>query len=297
VPDPKSEIRNLVIQDPIFRDESSTTGLVLAFTAGILWSLAGVFIKSLDLHPIVIAFYRSFFAMLFFVPFFRARSLRFTPALIVSGVAFTIATGSFVWATKLTTAANAIVLQNTAPAFIFVIVYVFFRERITRSNLLTLLLGMAGIVIIFAGHTGEQDLHGVLVAILSGVMFSVYFVNLRFLQGYNPAVLMLINNLFSTVTLMVLAYGQWNVSLTELALLVVMGVVQFAMAHFLFFRSLEMVSLQEASLISLVEPVLNPVWVALWVGEIPSTTTFIGGAVILLGLMMRYLGGSRLGRK
>jgi len=294
---PKSEIRNLAIRNSPHLHQSSTTGLVLAFSAGILWSLAGVFIKFLDLHPIVIAFYRSFFAMLFFVPFFRTRSLRFSPALIVSGVAFTIATGSFVWATKLTTAANAIVLQNTAPVFIFLIVYVLFREPITRSNLLTLLLGMAGIVIIFAGHTGEQDLHGVLVAILSGVMFSVYFVNLRFLRGYNPAVLMLINNLFSTVTLMLLAYGQWTVSLTELALLAVMGVVQFAMAHFLFFRSLETVSLQEASLISLVEPVLNPVWVALWVGEIPSATTFIGGGIILLGLVLRYLGGLRLGRK
>lgn len=268
--------------------ESSTRGLVLAFTAGILWSLAGVFIKSLDLHPIVIAFYRSFFAMLFFVPFFRTRSLRFTPALIVSGVTFTIATGSFVWANKLTTAANAIVLQNTAPVFIFLIVYVLFKEPITRGNLVTLLLGMAGIAIIFAGHTGEQDLHGVLVAVLSGVMFSIYFVNLRFLRGYNPAVLMLLNNLFSAVTLLFLSYGQWAVSGTDLGMLAIMGVVQFAMAHFLFFNSLETISLQDASLISLVEPVLNPVWVALLVGEIPSTATLIGGAVILLGLILRY---------
>ena len=268
--------------------ESSKRGVVLAFTAGILWSLAGVFIKSLDLHPIVIAFYRSFFAMLFFVPFFRTRSLRFTPALIVSGVTFTIATGSFVWANKLTTAANAIVLQNTAPVFIFLIVYVLFKEPITRGNLITLLLGMAGIAIIFAGHTGEQDLHGVLVAVLSGVMFSIYFVNLRFLRGYNPAVLMLLNNLFSAVTLLFLSYGQWAVSGTDLGMLAVMGVVQFAMAHFLFFNSLETISLQDASLISLVEPVLNPVWVALLVGEIPSTATLIGGAVILLGLILRY---------
>lgn len=266
-------------------------GLILAFSAGILWSLAGVFIKSLDLHPIVIAFYRSSFAMLFFVPFFRTRSFRFRPALIVSGLTFTIATGSFVWATKLTTAANAIVLQNTAPVFIFLIVYLFFREPITRSNLVALLLGTVGIVIIFAGHTGEQDLHGVLVAVLSGVMFSVYFVNLRFLRGYNPAVLMLINNLFSAVTLFVLAYGHSTVSWTDLGLLAVMGVVQFGMAHFLFFSSLETVSLQEASLISLVEPVLNPVWVALWVGEIPSVATLIGGAVILLGLLLRYFPG------
>lgn len=101
---------------------------------------------------------------------------------------------------------------------------------------MTLLFGMIGIVVLFGGATGAQDLQGVTVGLGSGFMLGVYF----------------------------------------------LGVVQFALAHFFFFRSIERISVQEASLIALVEPVLNPLWVALCVGEVPSSATFIGGGLILV---------------
>ena len=96
---------------------------LFALLAGLCWSLAGVFIKSLALHPLVIAFYRAFFAMLFFIPFAGTRGWRPQLRLLFPGLAFTAATSSLVWATKLTTAANAIVLQNTAPVFVWGIIY------------------------------------------------------------------------------------------------------------------------------------------------------------------------------
>ena len=262
---------------------------LFALLAAFCWSLAGVFIKSLALHAAVIAFYRSLFAMLFFIPFAGTRRWRPRPRLLFSGLAFTAATGSLVWATKLTTAANAIVLQNTAPVFVCVLVYLLFRERPTRANLVTLLFGTTGILIIFGGAAGAQDLLGVSVGLGSGFMLGVYFVNLRPLKGFDPFALMLANNFVSTLALLGLAYGALAVSLTELAALACLGVVQFAFAHFFFFRSIEHISVQEASLISLVEPVLNPLWVALWVGEVPSLATFIGGGLILGGLALRYV--------
>ena len=260
-----------------------------ALLAALCWSLAGVFIKSLALHPAVIAFYRSLFAMLFFIPFGGTRRWRPQARLLFSGLAFTAATGSLVWATKLTTAANAIVLQNTAPVFVCVLVFLLFRERAARPDLVTLLFGTAGILIIFGGAAGARDLPGVSVGLGSGFMLGVYFVNLRFLRGFNPFALMLANNFISTLALLGFAYGALSVSLIELAALAFLGVVQFAFAHFFFFRSIEHISVQEASLISLVEPVLNPLWVALWVGEVPSLTTFFGGGLILGGLALRYM--------
>ena len=191
--------------------------------AGLCWSLAGVFIKSLALHPVVIAFYRALFAMLFFIPFAGTRRWRPRPRLLFSGLVFTAATSSLVWATKLTTAANAIVLQNTAPVFVCVLVYLLFRERPTRPNLVTLLFGMAGILIIFGGAAGAQDLLGVSVGLGSGFMLGVYFVNLRFLRGFDPFALMLANNLVATLALLGLAYGELSVSAAELAALGVSG--------------------------------------------------------------------------
>lgn len=268
---------------------SLNRGRLIALLAAFCWSLAGVFIKSLALHPGVIAFYRSVFAMLFFLPFAATRRWRPRPRLLFSGLAFTAATGSLVWATKLTTAANAIVLQNTAPVFVCLLVYLLFRERVTRPNLVTLLFGMAGILVIFGGAAGAQELQGVTVGLGSGFMLGVYFVNLRFLRGFDPFALMLANNVVSSVALLGFTHFQLAVSVTELAALACLGVVQFAFAHYFFFRSLDHISVQEASLISLVEPVLNPLWVALWVGELPSVATFIGGGMILGGLALRYL--------
>src|SRR5574341_1806239 len=106
--------------------------------AGLLWNLAGVFIKSLELHPLTIVFYRSLFASLFFLLFVKAQSWTLSVPLLVSVASYSAAISFFVWANKLTTAANAIVLQYTAPIFVFLFVRLLFREPISRPNLMTL---------------------------------------------------------------------------------------------------------------------------------------------------------------
>lgn len=262
---------------------------LFALLSGFCRSLAGVFIKSLGLHPAVIAFYRSLFAMLFFLPFAGTWRWRPQPRLLFSGLAFTGATSSLVWATRLTPQANAIVLQNTAPVFVCVLVYLLFRERPARPNLVTLLFGRAGILVLFGAAADGQDLPGLSVGLGSGFMLEVYFVNLRFLKGFDPFALVLANNLVSTLALPGFAYGELSVSVTGFVALACLGVVQFAFAHFFFFRSIEHIPVQETPLISLVEPGLNPLWVGLWMGEVPSVATSIGGGLILGGLALRYL--------
>lgn len=264
-------------------------GRLFILLAGILWSLAGVFIKSLELHPLTIVFYRSFFASLFFFLSVGTKGWTVSVPLLISVVSYTAAISSFVWANKLTTAANAIALQYTAPIFVFLFVRLLLREAISQSNLITLLLGMGGVGIIFAGSAGQPDAHGVVLAILSGFLFSIYMTNLRFLKGVNPGYLTLVNNLVCWLTLLPLVSSQLSLSFGEGLALAIMGVVQLGIPYFLFSKGLETISLQEASLIVLIEPVLNPIWVALVVGEVPSVVTFIGGGIILFSLGFRYL--------
>lgn len=264
-------------------------GRLLILLAAVLWSFAGVFIKSLELHPLVITFYRSFFASLFFFLFVTRSGWEVSVPLLVSVTSYTAAISFFVWANKLTTAANAIILQYTAPIFVFLFVRLFFREPIAKSNLLTLFFGMVGIVIIFAGSWAEQDLQGVTVAAFSGFLFSIYMVNLRFLKGFNPFVLTFANNLVCSLALLPLAASQLALSVDQILALAVMGVVQLGIPYYLFSKGLQSISVQEASLIVLIEPVLNPVWVALVVGEVPSAHTLAGGGVILFSLVLRYL--------
>ena len=264
-------------------------GRLLILLTAVLWSLAGVFIKSLELPSMVIVFYRSLFASLFFFPFVTRSRWGLSVPLLVSVASYTAAISFFVWANKLTTAANAIVLQYTAPIFVYLFVRLLFREPISRPNLLTLLFGTIGVAIIFAGSRGEQDLQGVTVAVFSGFLFSIYMVNLRFLRGLDPLVLTFVNNLVCFLVLFPLAASQLALSMEQVMALAVMGVVQLGIPYFLFSKGLESISLQEASLIVLVEPVLNPVWVALFVGEVPSVATFIGGGIILFSLGFRYV--------
>lgn len=153
------------------RDE--VKGRWLIFLTGVLWSLAGVFIKLLELHPLTIVFYRSLFASLFFLPFVRKDGWTTSLPLLVSVVSYTAAVSSFVWANKLTTAANAIVLQYTAPIYVFIFARLLFHEAIVKLNLITLLLGMVGVGVIFAGSIGQPDAEGVVAAILSGLLFSI----------------------------------------------------------------------------------------------------------------------------
>jgi drug/metabolite transporter, DME family len=260
--------------------------------AAVLWSLAGVFIKFLPLPPLTIVFYRSLFASLFFVFFVRKSIAVPKIALLVSALAYTAAISAFVSANKITTAANAIALQYTAPMFVFVIVHFLFGDKITGTSWISLGLGMLGIAVIGAGSAGQPDAAGVMIALLSGLLFSIYMVSLRFLKEFNPGTLTFLNNLACCLLLLPWVGSELSLSLKEGGIVAVMGVVQLGIPYWLFSKGLEQISVQEASLIVLIEPVLNPLWVALIVGELPSGATLIGGLCIVGSLAFRYLRSS-----
>jgi drug/metabolite transporter (DMT)-like permease len=264
-------------------------GRLLVFAAALLWSLAGVFIKFLDLPPLTIVFYRSLFAALIFTPFLRRKDWQLSAPIFVSALTYTAAISAFVAANKLTTAANAIVLQYTAPVFVFLFARLVLGEKISRQNGLGLAVSMVGVAMISLDSAGEPEMVGVMLAILSGVLFAAYMINLRRAESASPVYLTWINNVACALLLLWLVKSQLALSLREILILAVMGAVQLGLPYFLFSKGLQMISLQEASLIALIEPVLNPLWVGLVVGEIPSSATIAGGGMILVGLGVRYV--------
>jgi drug/metabolite transporter (DMT)-like permease len=270
-------------------DKDVIRGRMLILSAAFLWSLAGVFIKFLDVPPLTIVFYRSLFAFLVFTPFVRRAQWRTNGPVLVSVLAYTAAISAFVSANKLTTAANAIVLQYTAPIFVFLFSRLVLGEKITRLSWFTLVAGMAGVTVISLDSAGEPEMAGVALALLSGVLFAAYMINLRRTQEVQPIYLTWINNAFCALSLLLVVRSELALTLPQLIILMVMGAVQLGLPYFLFSKGLQGVSLQEASLIALVEPVLNPIWVAFAVGEIPSNATVIGSAMIVVGLAVRYL--------
>ena len=259
--------------------------------AAVLWSLAGLFIKFLSLPPLTIVFYRSLFASLFFVFFAGRSALSPRGPLLVSMISYAGAISAFVSANKITTAANAIALQYTAPTFVFIIVRVLFQERIGNVNWFSLLFGMLGVGIIFGGSAGRPEAAGASIALLSGLLFAIYMVSLRYLKAINPGTLTFLNNFACCLMLLPLVGSELSLPFREGWIVAVMGVVQLGIPYWLFSKAVEKIQLQEASLIVLVEPVLNPIWVALAIGEVPSTATLVGGGLIVAGLAFRYLCG------
>ena len=264
-------------------------GRWLIFSAAFLWSLGGVFIKFLDLHPLTIVFYRSLFASLVFVPFLRRAQLQFNGTIAASVLSYTAAISAFVAANKLTTAANAIVLQYTAPVFVFLFTRLIWGEKISRLNGLALVVAMIGVAIISLDSAGAAEMAGVMLALASGLLLAIYMVNLRRTQAVTPVYLTWANNFVCALLLLPVVASWLALSLDQALILSVMGGVQLGLPYFLFSKGLQSVSVQEASLIALIEPVLNPLWVALIVGEVPSAATLVGGGIILLGLGARYL--------
>lgn len=273
----------------ISSDAEAVRGRLLILAAALLWSLAGVFIKFLDVPPLTIVFYRSAFACLVFTPFVRRGEWRINGTVWVSVSTYTLAISAFVFANKLTTAANAIVLQYTAPIFVFLFSRVVLRQAISILNGLALVAGLMGVAVISFGSAGEPDMAGVLMALLSGLVFAAYMINLPRTHAVSPVFLTWINNAGCVLLLSIAVRSQLALTPRQLALLAVMGAIQLGLPYFFFSKGLQRVSLQEASLIALIEPVLNPIWVAAMVGEAPSVTTLTGGGLILGGLAARYL--------
>lgn len=272
----------------VFESRRATGGRLLIVAAALLWSLAGVFIKFLDLPPLTIVFYRSLFAAAVFTPLLRRREIQINRPILISVVSYTAAISAFVSANKLTTAANAIVLQYTAPLFVFLFSRLALGEAISRLNGMALAASMIGVAIIFLGSAGQPDMGGVLLALLSGALFAAYMVNLRETRAVSPVYLTWFNNVVCALLLLIVVKSQLGLTATQLGIVAVMGGVQLGLPYFLFSKGLQTVPLQEASLIALIEPVLNPLWVALTVGEIPSLATLAGGGVIVAALAARY---------
>src|SRR5918995_1530230 len=201
-------------------------GRLLIFLAALLWSLAGVFIKLLDIHPLTIVFYRSFFASLVFVPFLKSSELRFNRPIIVSVISYTAAITAFVSANKLTTAANAIVLQYTAPVLVYLFSRLVLGEKISPPNGLALAVSTVGVGCISFDNAGKPEMPGVVLALVSGVLFAIYMLNLQRMKEFSASYLTWLNNLFCAVLLLPLSESPLSLSTDQLCIVAVMGAVQ-----------------------------------------------------------------------
>ena len=270
---------------PPVADPSRRGRAIVALVAcAILWSLGGILIKSISLNAFAVSGGRSLVAVVFFLLAFGRPSVSRSPVCYGAFFAYAGTMLLFVTATKMTTAANAILLQYTAPVFVCLFGWLFFRERLAPIDLVATLLVMGGMVLFFMDSLSVVggSAAGNILAIGSGVCFGLQAVFMRRLRvtGLSPESVLVWGNLVCVLVALPF-FLQAVPTVKDLLLLSLMGLVQVGVAYVLYTYSLRYVTSLELILIPILEPLLNPVWVFLLRGENPGIPAIAGGVLIL----------------
>jgi len=263
-------------------------------TAAVLFSTGGAAIKATSLTGGQVGSFRSgvpAVAVLLLLPAARRSIAHVSIATLAVGSAYAATLVLFVQANKLTTSANAIFLQSTAPIYLVMLGPWLLHERNRARDFLFMAVMALGLSLIFVGteapaSTAPHVLQGNLVALASGLSWALTVGGLRWLErqhaeGPSAVAAVVTGNAIACLVCLPFALPTGATGATDWLVILYLGVVQIGLAYAFVTAALRHIPALEASLLLLVEPVLNPVWAWLVHGERPGHWALVGGAVIL----------------
>lgn len=268
------------------------TGRLLIAAAALLWSSGGLAIKLVPLPAVGVAFWRSLLTAMFLIAVLRPGPDRWRRASWTTACVYAAMILSFISATKMTTAANAIFLQYTAPVYVLLFAPLLLKEPFRRADLVTLVVALGGMTLFFVGKLEAGALAGNVVAVLSGLFFGGVILLLRRDTSRDAMASVLLGNLLAALLALPLSGGHLALDAKGAALVVFLGVVQMGISYLLYVRGLAVVPAAEAALLSMLEPVLSPIWVFIGIGERPTPWAVLGGAVVLSAVAGRTVWGA-----
>ena len=259
--------------------------LLMAVTA-IMWSIGGLFIKLISWSPFLISGIRSGIAGSIMVIYMAATRTRFKLNMysFMAGVGLSVSATLFITANKLTTAANAIVLQYTAPVFILILSALLFRQKLQKQEILVVCITMAGMVLFFFDQLSPGNLLGNVLGILSGIFLALMFVMVG--RGGDDDSTRMSGILIAHVLAFAIGLAIGIPQTTQIAgievlYVVILGVFQLGVPYVFYGIASKNCPPLACSLIGMLEPLLNPVWVAIFIGEMPGPFAFAGAVVII----------------
>lgn len=269
---------------------SKRNGTLLMLITATLWSLGGIFIKLVPWNPLVIAGMRSILAGAVVLLYMRLKKI----PLCVNKKSFAVGAfycGTmllFVAANKLTTAANAIVLQYTAPIFVLMCEAFIFKKKMRGKDVLTVLITLIGMSLFFFDSLSLGNMLGNVLAILAGVCFGFMMAFSGNNSKEHSMSGIFIGNMLTFIAGGVaLFFFETPITAPSLLYIFILGVFQIGVPYVLYGIASRSVPALSCSLISMLEPLLNPLWVFLFTGEAPGAWAFIGGAVVILAVTLR----------
>jgi len=273
--------------DRVFRNERYKA-IIFLVLASILWSTGGILIKLVDWNPIAIAGSRSLISSIVVLLYLKKPKITWSMAQIGGAVSYTATVMLFVAANKLTTAANAILLQFTAPIFVAILGLLILKEKIKSYDYIAILVVFGGMLLFFIDDVGRGSMLGNILAVISGFFLACVTIALRFQKDGSPVETTLLGNLLTfIVSIPFVAKGLPDIR--SILAIIVLGVFQLGIAYILYALAVKHLKAIEAILITVIEPILNPIWVFLFAGEKPSLYAVLGGLVVIITVTARSI--------
>ena len=264
--------------------------------AAMLWSTAGVFVKALDWQPVSILGGRGLFTGIVFLLYLRRLPTEWSWWMVLAAGASIATQFLFITSTKLTTAANSIFLQYTAPIYVVLLAYWLLREKPSRTDWAAMGIILLGLLLFFGDQLSTEGFYGNILAVISGVTAAVMMVAFRAQKDSSPEDSVLL------ASLVIAIFGfpsilkeSWTV--TDWLSIAYLGIIQIGLAFILFTRGIKHIPALEANLIGTLEPILSPVWVFLFLGERMGAFALLGSLVVLVGVIINAIASTQADRK
>ena len=263
-------------------------GIFYVLMAAILFSIGGLCIKMVPWSPLSINGARNLISAIIIGIYLKAthHKIVINPAVIFGAVCMTCVTTLYCIANKLTTAANTIILQFTAPIFVIFFVWLFFKEKPKKLDVITSGIVFVGIIFFFVDGISSGNILGDFLAVLSGVAYAGVFMMNSFGKSDSLSSIFLGQSL-SALTGIWFVFGETNFGATAIGGILALGIFQLALAYIFMAKGLEEVPAVTASLTTAIEPILNPLLVALFYHEMITPLSFVG-AIIVIAAIVTY---------
>lgn len=265
-------------------------GTLYLVVSALLFSTGGVGIKAVEAPALTVAGCRAAIAAAALAMLLRPRGWRWTPAFIAIVATYALCVTSFVVATKWTTAANAVFLQFSGVVWVLLLAPPLLGEARGPRDVPAIAVALAGLSLLLFSRL-EPPGPGDAVAALSGVFYAVLVLLLRRERGVSAEAGVMMGNAVTAAVLLPVVLATTGLGLSPPSLLILgwLGVVQIAAAVALMTRGLRWVAAAPAALIGMLEPVANPIWVMLALGEVPALASIIGGAMVVAAVAWRTM--------
>lgn len=267
------------------------TGILYIVIAALLWSTGGIGIKAVADSALKVTFYRSVFAAITLFLLMRNHvRVRVTPAFLAAIFCYGACLTSFVIATKWTTAANAIFLQYAGVVWVLLLSPIVVREPMQRRDVIAIIVALLGMALFFIGKFEARGMAGNAMALVSSFFFAGLILALR-REHHAARAAVTWGNVFIALATLPFVWNDLSLTPKSFGTFAFLGVFQIALAYAAFVKGLQYVTATQASLTGMLEPVANPIWVLLFVGERPSLFAIAGGAVVLTAIAWHTMRG------